>query len=125
MRRKNISNSTLDFDSKNKPNSNKENSIKENKLINEIIDLKDAVKINWKILNEYIISNLNNSEDEKDKEDKKEIEDLLKTCKSLIDSNISSIPPNDSSNHEIMAIENNKNEKQQISQNIEKIQKNN
>ena len=89
MKRKIYSNPAFDYDPKYNPNLKQDNSIKENKLMNEIIDLKDAVKINWKILNEYIISNLNNSEDEKDKEDKKEIEDLLKTCKSLIDSNIS------------------------------------
>ena len=66
-----------------------DNSLKEEKLMNEIIDLKNAVNINWKILNEYIISNLDNKEDNKeDEKDKKEIEDLLKECKSLIDSNI-------------------------------------
>ena len=89
MKRKKISDSKFDFDSKINPSSKQENSIKENKLINEIIDLKDAIKINWKILDEFIISSLNNTEDEKEKEDKKEIEDLLKTCKSLIENNIS------------------------------------
>ena len=66
-----------------------DNSLKEEKLMNEIIDLKNAVNINWKILNEYIISNLDNNEDNKeDEKDKKEIEELLNTCKSLIESNI-------------------------------------
>lgn len=68
-----------------------DNSLKEENLINEIIDLKNAVNINWKILNEYIISNLNKDEDnknEEDEKDKKEIEELLNSCKSLIDSNI-------------------------------------
>ena len=67
-----------------------DNSLKEENLINEIIDLKNAVNINWKILNEYIISNLdkNESKNEEDEKDKKEIEELLNTCKSLIDSNI-------------------------------------
>ena len=68
-----------------------DNSLKEENLINEIIDLKNAVYINWKILNEYIISNLNKDEDnknEEDEKDKKEIEELLNSCKSLIDSNI-------------------------------------
>ena len=68
-----------------------DNSLKEEKLMNEIVDLKNAVNINWKILNEYIISNLNNSEDKNNKEDekdKKEIEELLNECKSLIESNI-------------------------------------
>ena len=66
-----------------------DNSLKEEKLMNEIIDLKNAVNINWKILNEYIISNLDNDEDKKeDEKDKKEIEELLNSCKSLIESNI-------------------------------------
>ena len=67
-----------------------DNSLKEENLINEIIDLKNAVNINWKILNEYIISNIDKNErqNEEDEKDKKEIEDLLNTCKSLIDSNI-------------------------------------
>ena len=66
-----------------------DNTLKEEKLMNEIVDLKNAVNINWKILNEYIISNLENNEDNKeDDKDKKEIEELLNTCKSLIDSNI-------------------------------------
>ena len=68
-----------------------DNSLKEENLINEIIDLKNAVNINWKILNEYIISNLNkdeNNKNEEDEKDKKEIEELLNSCKSLIDSNI-------------------------------------
>ena len=68
-----------------------DNSLKEEKLMNEIVDLKNAVNINWKILNEYIISNLNNNEDKENKEaekDKKEIEELLNECKSLIESNI-------------------------------------
>ena len=59
--------------------------------MNEIIDLKKAININWKIFNEYILSNLDKNEDNKnneDEKDKKEIEDLLKECKSLIDSNI-------------------------------------
>ena len=71
--------------------SKQDNSLKEEKLMNEIIDLKKAININWKILNEYILSNLDKNEDNKNKEDekdKKEIEDLLKECKSLIDSNI-------------------------------------
>ena len=68
-----------------------DNSQKEEKLMNEIIDLKNAVNINWKILNEYIISNLDSSKDNNSPEDeneRKEIEDLLNSCKSLIDSNI-------------------------------------
>lgn len=68
-----------------------DNSLKEEKLMNEIVDLKNAVNINWKILNEYILSNLDKNEDSKNKEDekdKKEIEDLLNECKSLIESNI-------------------------------------
>ena len=59
--------------------------------MNEIVDLKNAVNINWKILNEYIISNLDSSKDNNSPEDeneRKEIEDLLNSCKSLIDSNI-------------------------------------
>ena len=66
-------------------------SFKEEKLMNEIIDLKKAVNINWKILNEYILSNLDKNKDnknKKDEKDQKEIEDLLKECKSLIDNNI-------------------------------------
>ena len=68
-----------------------DNSQKEEKLMNEIVDLKNAVNINWKILNEYIISNLDSSKDNNSPEDeneRKEIEDLLNSCKSLIDSNI-------------------------------------
>ena len=68
-----------------------DNSQKEEKLMNEIVDLKKAVNINWKILNEYIISNLDSSKDNNSPEDeneRKEIEDLLNSCKSLIDSNI-------------------------------------
>ena len=64
----------------------------EKKLMNEIVDLKKAVNINWKILNEYILSNLDKEKDSKenpeDEKDKKEIEELLNSCKSLIDSNI-------------------------------------
>ena len=70
---------------------NQDNSQKEEKLMNEIVDLKNAVNINWKILNEYIISNLDSSKDNNSPEDeneRKEIEDLLNSCKSLIDSNI-------------------------------------
>ena len=69
----------------------KDNRQKEEKLMNEIVDLKNAVNINWKILNEYIISNLDSSKDNNSPEDeneRKEIEDLLNSCKSLIDSNI-------------------------------------
>ena len=70
----------------------KDNTQKEEKLKNEIVDLKNAVNINWKILNEYIISNLDNSKDSndnpEDEKDRKEIEELLNSCKSLIDSNI-------------------------------------
>ena len=68
-----------------------DNSSKEEKLMNEIVDLKNAVNINWKILNEYIISNLDKDDgnkNEEDEKDKKEIEELLNSCKSLIDSNI-------------------------------------
>ena len=68
-----------------------DDSQKEEKLMNEIVDLKNAVNINWKILNEYIISNLDSSKDNNSPEDeneRKEIEDLLNSCKSLIDSNI-------------------------------------
>ena len=66
-----------------------DNTLKEEKLMNEIVDLKNAVNINWKILNEYIISNLDKDEDNKEEDkDKKEIEDLLNECKSLIESNI-------------------------------------
>ena len=68
-----------------------DNSQKEEKLMNEIVDLKNAVNINWKILNEYIISNLDSSKDNncpEDEHERKEIEDLLNSCKSLIDSNI-------------------------------------
>ena len=68
-----------------------DDSQKEEKLMNEIVDLKNAVNINWKILNEYIISNLDSSKDNSSPEDeneRKEIEDLLNSCKSLIDSNI-------------------------------------
>ena len=69
-----------------------ENTNKEEKLMNEIVDLKNAVNINWKILNEYILSNIENSKDSngnpEDEKDRKEIEDLLNSCKSLIDSNI-------------------------------------
>ena len=72
-------------------NSRIDNSSKEEKLMNEIVDLKNAVNINWKILNEYIISNLDKDEgnkNEEDEKDKKEIEELLNSCKSLIESNI-------------------------------------
>ena len=68
-----------------------DNSSKEEKLMNEIVDLKNAVNINWKILNEYIISNLDKDDgnkNEDDEKDKKEIEELLNSCKSLIESNI-------------------------------------
>ena len=68
-----------------------DNSIKEEKLMNEIVDLKNAVNINWKILNEYIKSNLEQNDgnkNEEDEKDKKEIEELLNSCKSLIESNI-------------------------------------
>ena len=46
-----------------------DNSQKEEKLMNEIVDLKNAVNINWKILNEYIISNLDSSKDNNSPED--------------------------------------------------------
>ena len=70
-------------------NQKQDNTLKEEKLMNEIVDLKNAVNINWKILNEYIISNLDKDEDNKEEDkDKKEIEDLLNECKSLIESNI-------------------------------------
>ena len=71
-----------------------DNTQNEEKLMNEIVDLKKAVNINWKILNEYILSNLDNAKDSNSKEnpedekDRKEIEELLSSCKSLIDSNI-------------------------------------
>ena len=58
---------------------------KEEKLMNEIVDLKNAVNINWKILNEYIISNLDKEEDI---QEKNEIEKLLNSCKLLIEGNI-------------------------------------
>ena len=84
------SNRSKDNEKRNKILQKPDNSMKEENLINEIIDLKNAVNINWKILNEYIISNLdkNESQNEEDEKDKKEIEELLNTCKSLIDSNI-------------------------------------
>ena len=67
-----------------------DNSLKEEKLMNEIVDLKNSVNINWKILNEYILSNLDKNEDnnKEEEKDRKEIEDLLNECKSLIESNI-------------------------------------
>ena len=74
----------------NKLSPKKDNYQNEKKLKNEIVDLKNAVNINWKILNEFILSNLDNSKDSKenDEKDRKEIEELLSSCKSLIDSNI-------------------------------------
>ena len=76
----------------NKTTSKQDNTKKEEKLMNEIVDLKNAVNINWKILNEYILSNLDNAKDSKenpeDEKDRQEIEELLNSCKSLIDSNI-------------------------------------
>ena len=76
----------------NKTLKKQESSQKEEKLMNEIVDLKNAVNINWKILNEYIISTLDNDKNSKEnpenEKDRKEIEELLNSCKSLIDSNI-------------------------------------
>jgi DNA repair exonuclease SbcCD ATPase subunit len=76
----------------NKITSKQDNTKKEEKLMNEIVDLKNAVNINWKILNEYILSNLDNAKDSKenpeDEKDRQEIEELLNSCKSLIDNNI-------------------------------------
>ena len=46
-----------------KTSKKQDNSQKEEKLMNDIVDLKNAVNINWKILNEYIISNLDDSKD--------------------------------------------------------------
>ena len=70
----------------------KGNNENEKKLKNEIVDLKNAVNINWKILNEFILSNLDNSKESKenpeDEKERQEIEELLNSCKSLIDSNI-------------------------------------
>ena len=43
---------------KNKSIKKQDDSQNEKKLMNEIVDLKNAVNINWKILNEYILSNL-------------------------------------------------------------------
>jgi len=74
------------FNDNSKTHKKGDNSMKEEKLLNDIVDLKNAININWKILNEYILSNLDNNEDSK--EDKKEIEELLNSCKSLIESNI-------------------------------------
>ena len=53
---------------------------KEEKLMNEIVDLKNAVNINWKILNENIITNLDSTKDSNSPEEEKhreEIEELL------------------------------------------------
>ena len=76
----------------NKTLKKQDNSQKEEKLMNDIVDLKNAVNINWKILNEYIISTLDNDKNSKEnpenEKDRKEIEELLNSCKSLIDSNI-------------------------------------
>ena len=69
----------------NESKSKEDRETKEEKLMNEIVDLKNAVNINWKILNEYIISNLDKEEDI---EDKNEIEKLLNSCKLLIEGNI-------------------------------------
>ena len=77
---------------KNKSIKKQDDSQNEKKLMNEIVDLKNAVNINWKILNEYILSNLdkekNSNDNPKDEKDRQEIEELLNSCKSLIDSNI-------------------------------------
>jgi len=87
--KKKISNESI---KNNKTIQKKEITQNEEKLMNEIVDLKNAVNINWKILNEYIISNLDNEKDSKknpeDEKDRQEIEELLNSCKSLIDSNI-------------------------------------
>ena len=87
--KKKISNNTI---ANNKTFQKKQNTSNEEQLMNEIVDLKKAVNINWKILNEYILSNLDNEKDSKenpeDEKDRKEIEELLNSCKSLIDSNI-------------------------------------
>ena len=76
----------------NKHSQKQDSNQKEELLMNEIVDLKNAVNINWKILNEYILSNLDNAKDSKenpeDEKDRQEIEELLNSCKSLIDSNI-------------------------------------
>ena len=87
MKKKNANNISKNY----KLSPGKNNIQNEKKLKNEIVDLKNAVNINWKILNEYIISNLDSSKDNNSPEDeneRKEIEDLLNSCKSLIDSNI-------------------------------------
>jgi len=88
MKKKNANDSSKNH----KLSPGKNNIQNEKKLKNEIVDLKNAVNINWKILNEFILSNLDNSKDSKenpeDENDRKEIEDLLNSCKSLIDSNI-------------------------------------
>ena len=59
----------------------KENNQNEKQLKNEIVDLKNAVNINWKILNEFILSNLDNSKESKenpeDEKERQEIEELL------------------------------------------------
>ena len=77
---------------KNKSIKKQDDSQNEKKLMNEIVDLKNAVNINWKILNEYILSNLdkekNSNDNPEDEKDRQEIEELLNSCKSLIDSNI-------------------------------------
>lgn len=95
MRKKN--NKINDLNHKSSKNIKSEININEDKLKNEIVDLKSAVKINWKILNEYILSSidtkdndLNNNKNnpEENDNDKSEIEELLKSCKSLIESNI-------------------------------------
>jgi uncharacterized protein YukE len=88
MKKKNANNISKNY----KLSPGKNNIQNEKKLKNEIVDLKNAVNINWKILNEFILSNLDNSKDSKEnpenENDRKEIEDLLNSCKSLIDSNI-------------------------------------
>ena len=88
MKKKNANNISKNY----KLSPGKNNIQNEKKLKNEIVDLKNAVNINWKILNEFILSNLDNSKDSKEnpenENDRKEIEDLLNSFKLLIDSNI-------------------------------------
>lgn len=117
----------IEHNSSNIPNNNNFNSCNENnKKEKNSFDIEvnsDCINANKndKIIDGSIENQKNDFSIESNKTFPKKNNEI---SLSLIDSNISSIPPNDSSNHEIMAIENNENEKQQISQNIEKIQKN-
>ena len=93
-KKRNISNPNLEFESKKYNFQNESSSMEEENLMNEINDLKNNVILNWKTLNEFIKLNLNinnkteNIENELNISEKNEIEDLLNSCKSLMENNI-------------------------------------